>query len=139
MTAWPTSSASARAASSSPSRPAAGIFAAPVSVLNAFTPGSGGWSSEDVYPRELADVNADGFADIVGFGQSNVQVALGNGNGTFQVPTGDIAAFAPGAGGWDTQNHYPRFLADINGDYAADIVGFGDASVIAALSNGFMV
>jgi hypothetical protein len=116
-----------------------GGFGTPTSVLSAFAPGAGGWASEDAYPRHVADVNGDGFADIVGFGQSNVQVALGKGDGTFKAPTGDIAAFGPGAGGWDTQDHYPRVLADIDGDHAADIVGFGDASVIASLSNGLLI
>jgi hypothetical protein len=31
---------------------------------------------------------------------------------------------------------HPRFLADLNGDHKADIIGFGDAGVWIALSNG---
>ena len=37
--------------------------------------------------------------------------------------------------GWRVDKH-PRFLADITGDGKADIVGFGDAGVWTALSNG---
>ena len=33
-----------------------------------------------------------------------------------------------------SQDLYPRLLADLNGDGAADIVGFGDGGVIAATS-----
>ena len=44
-------------------------FLQPSFELAAFTPGAGGWSSDDLYKRELADVNGDGMADIVGFGQ----------------------------------------------------------------------
>ena len=51
-----------------------------------------------------------------------------------RVPT---AGFAPGAGGLSSENTYPRHLADINGDGAADIVGFGNAGVYDALSHGF--
>ena len=43
----------------------------------------GGWSSQDLYPRELADVNGDGMADIVGFGNAGVFVALATGGGNF--------------------------------------------------------
>ena len=46
-----------------------GHFAAPTFELAAFGPAAGGWSSDYLYPRELADVNGDGMADIVGFGQ----------------------------------------------------------------------
>ena len=31
---------------------------------------------------------------------------------------------------------HPRYLADLNGDHKADIIGFGDAGVWVALSNG---
>ena len=40
---------------------------------------SGGWSSNDTWPRELADVNGDGAADITGFGQNGVYDALSHG------------------------------------------------------------
>ena len=45
------------------------------------------------------------------------------------------ADFGYEAGGWRVEKH-PRFLADITGDGRADIVGFGDAGVWTALSNG---
>ena len=41
-----------------------------------FGSAAGGWSSEDLYPREVADVNGDGSADIVAFGSSAVYVSL---------------------------------------------------------------
>ena len=37
------------------------------------------------------------------------------------------------AGGWSKANH-PRFVADVNGDKRADIVGFGDKGVFVTLS-----
>ncbi|NJM48742.1 MAG: VCBS repeat-containing protein [Alkalinema sp. RU_4_3] len=52
-------------------------------LSNNFTVNDGGWASQNLYPRHLADVNGDGHADIVGFDQDNVYVSLGNTNGTF--------------------------------------------------------
>jgi|GEM_PF-6582252 len=103
-----------------------------------FTKGSGGWTNFNDYPRMLADVNGDGKADIVGFGDNAVFVALSNGNGTFQQATVSYpsAGFTKGSGGWTNFNDYPRMLADVNGDGKADIVGFGGNAVFVALSNG---
>ncbi len=72
-------------------------------------------------------MNADGRADIVGFGPPGVYVALGNAEGTFDLPTTDLNAFgtSPFAGGWTSEDQYPRLLANVTGDHAADIVGFG--------------
>jgi hypothetical protein len=50
------------------------VTAAPTFELNAFGVNAGGWSSQDSYPRELADVNGDVRADIVGFGHAGVYV-----------------------------------------------------------------
>ncbi|WP_198161220.1 FG-GAP repeat domain-containing protein, partial [Variovorax sp. WDL1] len=46
---------------------------------------AGGWRVER-HPRFLADMTGDGRADIVGFGDPGVWIALNNGNGTFQAP-----------------------------------------------------
>jgi len=94
--------------------------------------GEQGWTSQASNPRQLVDVNGDGKLDIVGFGHSAVRVALGNGNGTFQAAKIGIANFGP-AQDWDTQDHYPRVLADVNGDGRADIVGFGYGGTYVAL------
>jgi hypothetical protein len=66
-------------------------------------------------------------ADIVGFGQAGVYVSLATDNGHFASPTFELAAFAPDAGGWSSDNLYKRELADVNGDGRDDIVGFGQA------------
>jgi hypothetical protein len=39
---------------------------------------AGGWTSQDTYPRHLADLNGDKFDDIVGFGEAGTYVALSN-------------------------------------------------------------
>ena len=60
-----------------------GHFAQPTFELANFGVGAGGWSSHDLYPRKLADVNGDGMADIVGFGHGGVYVSLATGGGHF--------------------------------------------------------
>ncbi|MEP6980645.1 MAG: M6 family metalloprotease domain-containing protein, partial [Nakamurella sp.] len=95
---------------------------------------AGGWRT-DRHPRMLADLTGDGCADIVGFGDAGVYVALNNGNGTFGAVTLVVPNFGAVAGGWRTDRH-PRMLADLTGNGRADIVGFGDAGVYVALNNG---
>jgi hypothetical protein len=114
-----------------------GNFGTPTFKFAGFAPNAGGWVNDTLYHREVADVNGDGMADIVGFGQAGVYVALATGGGAFAAGVFDLQAFAPGAGGWNSDDTYPRHLADINQDGAADIVGFGQAGVYDALSNGF--
>ena len=103
-------------------------------VIADFGQEAGGWRV-DKHPRFLADITGDGRADIVGFGDAGVYVALSNGDGTFGPVRFVLADFGEEAGGWRVDKH-PRFLADITGDGRADIVGFGDAGVYVALSNG---
>ena len=115
-----------------------GHFASPVfGIANfGYLAGAGSWISQDQYPRLLADVNGDGMADIVGFSADMTIVSLATGNGHFATPLAGIRNFTISTGGW-TQNPYPRDLGDVNGDGRADIVGFAQAGVFEALSNGF--
>jgi FG-GAP-like repeat len=111
-----------------------GRFETPVLVVNNFGYTAGGWRV-DQHPRFLADLTGDGRADIVGFGNAGVYVALNNGNGTFQAPQLVVANFGYNAGGWRVDMH-PRLLADVSGDGRADIVGFGNDGVWVARNNG---
>ena len=107
----------------------------PVPVLNDFGFNAGGWRV-DRHPRFLADVRGIGRIDIVGFGDAGVYVALGKGDGTFDfTPVPVIGDFGFNAGGWRVDKH-PRFVADVRGIGRADVVGFGDAGVYVAFSNG---
>ncbi|NJM45814.1 MAG: VCBS repeat-containing protein [Alkalinema sp. RU_4_3] len=110
-----------------------GSFGTPFNAITGFTPGAGQWNSFDRFPRQLADVNGDGRADIVGFGESGVVVALAQTNGTFGNPFSAFTGFTTGSGRWLTYNQFPRQMGDINGDGRADIVGFGEHGVFVAL------
>jgi len=113
-----------------------GHFAAPTFELSAFGTNADGWSSDDTYPRALADVNGDGMADIIGFGVAGVYESLATPGGHFAAPTFELAAFGTNAGGWSSQDLYPRTLADVNGDGMADIVGFGADGIFMSLATG---
>jgi len=112
-----------------------GTFSPPAVVLADFGQEAGGWRV-DKHPRLLGDLTGNGFADIVGFGDDGVYVAFGNGDGTFNfTPVPVINDFGFTAGGWRVDKH-PRFLADVRGNGRADIVGFGNDGVYVAFSNG---
>ena len=93
-----------------------------------------GWNSFDRFPRQLADVNGDGRADIVGFGANGVGVALGQSNGTFGPVIEQAHPGFDALDGWNSFDRFPRQLADVNGDGRADIVGFGANSVAVGLA-----
>ena len=105
-------------------------YSGDVLVAN-FAVGAGGWSSQDLYPRHIADVNGDGFSDIVGFGQAGVLVSFGSASGTFTGTELVLANFGH-ASGWTSDNQFHRELADVNGDGRADIIGFGSSGVFVA-------
>jgi hypothetical protein len=91
-----------------------------------------GWRMSD-HPRMMADVNDDGRADIVGFGNSGVWVSLSTGT-AFAARKMWIDDFNYNAG-WRMTDH-PRMMADVNNDGRADIVGFGSSGVWVSLSTG---
>jgi hypothetical protein len=111
-----------------------GGFAAPVYTLDNFVQGKG-WTSDDRYHRDLGDVNGDGRADIVGFGEKGTWVALADGAGSFTNPFFALANFGRSQG-WTSQDVFKRELADVNGDGVSDIVGFGNAGTYVALADG---
>lgn len=112
----------------------AGGFAVPARALDGFGRDVGGWDLR-AHPRFVADVTGDRRADLVGFGEDGVWVALGDGAGGFGPPSFVLADFGRTAGGWDSTRHI-RVLADLTGDGCSDIVGFGEDSVWVAFADG---
>jgi hypothetical protein len=114
-------------------------FTAPATWVRSFGRGEKGgwWTSQNTYPRMVADVNGDGRDDIIGFGNNATYVALSTGSG-FTTPTEWIYDFgvSPTAGSWTSYDLFPRTVADMNGDGKADIVGFGRNGVQVASSTG---
>jgi hypothetical protein len=108
-------------------------FTAPALWVGNYGYNAGGWRVER-HPRVLADVNADGRDDIVGFGNDATWVSLSTGTG-FGAPTAWVASYGYNAGGWRVERH-PRVLADVNDDGRADVVGFGNAGAYVSLSSG---
>ncbi|MGA8287870.1 MAG: VCBS repeat-containing protein [Acidobacteriaceae bacterium] len=110
-----------------------GSFQAPNVVINNFGYNAGGWQI-DKHPRFVVDLNGDGCADIVGFGDAGVWTALGNGDGTFQAPQFVLGNYGYNQD-WRVDKH-PRFLAVLTSSGFPDIVGFGEDGVWVALGNG---
>lgn len=111
-----------------------GTFQAPYLAINTFGYEAGGWR-ENRHPRFMGDLDDDGAADVVGFGNAGMYVAMNDGDGNFAQPFLAIGTFGYVAGGWRVERH-PRVLAELNGDGALDIVGFGDAGAYVALNSG---
>ncbi|MBK8260315.1 MAG: VCBS repeat-containing protein [Nannocystis sp.] len=110
-----------------------GAFSSPKPILPNFGQDAG-WRVHG-HIRELVDLTGDGRADIIGFGDGGVWVALNTGAGLFQPPKLVLEEFGYEAGGWRLDEH-PRSLADLTGDRRPDIVGFANAGVFVALNNG---
>ena len=110
-----------------------GGFDSPTLWLADFGYEAGDWRV-DKHLRVVADVNADDRADVVGFGTSGVYVSLSTGS-KFAPAELWLQNFAYEAGNWRVQRH-PRYLADVNADGRADVVGFGKAGIYVALSTG---
>ena len=89
----------------------------------------------DLKGLSLADVNADGNLDVVGFSGSGgngiptIGVRLGNGNGQFQLPT-DVAVSTAGT------TLYGGDLADFDGDGDLDLLYLAGTTAELRLNEG---
>jgi hypothetical protein len=110
----------------------------PLLYTATFTPAAGleGTASVAVAAGTFADaaINSNDAGD-----SDTVDVNAVPPDGSFQAPSFELAAFGPAAGGWTSDDLYPRELADVNGDGRADIVGFGNAGVYVALASDLLL
>jgi hypothetical protein len=79
------------------------------------------------YKRWVADVNGDGYSDIVGAGSSGSYISLGTASGEFTV------AKQFGSGHSPNPLYGTTEMGDVNGDGRADLVGFSFESVNVVL------
>lgn len=84
--------------------------------------------SAQLTPITLADVNRDGKLDLLSAngGTSSLAVYLGNGNGTFAIPTTFATQTAPKG----------IAVADVNGDNYLDVMIIRSARLVVLLGNG---
>ena len=92
-----------------------------------------GWDPK-LHTRTVADVNADGRADVVAFGYHGVWTALATDTG-FAAPRLVLAQYGSNAGGWNASYHV-RTLHDVDNDGDADIIGFGGYSTFLSRADG---
>lgn len=110
-----------------------GTFGGMFKAIDGYGVNVGGWTSQEIVPRLVGDVNGDGRADIVGMAFSSVLVSLGRTDGTFAAPFQASLEFTYNTS-WVSQNRYPRMLGDVNGDKRDDLVGFATNGVYVALA-----
>ncbi len=92
------------------------------------------------------EITAGGGNDIVNGGGGSDRITGGSGNDILTGGTGPeittgakqfgISDFGTQAGGWVSQDAFPRLAGDVDGDGQADIVGFGSRVTFSALSDG---
>ena len=92
-----------------------------------------GWSATE-HPRFVIDLNGNGKADILGFGDDGVWTAMNKGDGTFHPAQFILEDFGYNQD-WRVAKH-PRYVVDLNGNGKPDIIGFGDAGVYVAMNKG---
>ena len=107
-------------------------FSPKVSWGQQFTKNNGGWDKEK-HPRRLADINGDGLADLVGYSDNGLQVALST--GTDFATSSQWSSSYGYAAGWRIKDHQ-RMIVDVNGDGISDLVGINQDGVSVSYGDG---
>lgn len=94
-----------------------------------------GWVNNKVHPRLIADVDGDGYPDIVGFKDDGVYVSKNNGSGGFIAPERKLEDFGVSQG-WTDNTIFPKYLLDVNSDGYLDIVGFSQDGLEVSTNDG---
>jgi|GEM_PF-3368472 len=98
-----------------------------------------GYTTQERTPRMTGDLNADGKADIIGFNANGTKAALSNCTGltvnfTINPLLGSQSLpFFGNNQGFTSQDRTPRFIADVDLDGRADIIGI-NGHVFVSLS-----
>ena len=105
-------------------------MADPTPLVASYGRAVGGWSSQEIYPRLLAN-GPDGITAL-GFGYKGVYATpVNDSDGDVRV-TLVLASFGK-TKGWTSYDKFPRMVGDFNGDGLDDIVGFGYRGAYVAL------
>ena len=75
----------------------------------------------------MADINGDGLADVIGFGNQGVMTSESTGT-HFKAPEMQVYNFGYDLIDWRVGRN-PRLAEDINRDNRADLIGFGNNGV----------
>jgi hypothetical protein len=94
-----------------------------------------GWDPSDL--RTMADINGDGLADVIGFGNKTTQFGLSTGTAFTKGPV--LRSFFS-KDQFSIKDGNPPMLGDVNGDSLIDVVGIkkdqGTRKVYVGLSQG---